>query len=234
MRGVAVHYENDDFQRLPEVSQFVDLETLTEDVGRNERVISSVFYKAGEWRKTEQWREKSSAKDHEHRNWRRRSKRRNGGRRDVRDLPSALVALRTARVTRAGHGGGDVLHSVDTKRQRNRDELVTSQPSVERGSPHIWFVTAKLWETENVVAFPDHAEEFFDRENEWNELHDGLEREEDPWASMGMDDAEETLPKDKRPEKDAAADSTPRQHQEDRRLPRRESQAKDEMGLSSG
>ena len=46
------------------------------------------------------------------------------------------------------------------------------------------------------MAFPDHAEEFFDPENEWNELHDGLESEEDPWASMGMDDAEETLPKD--------------------------------------
>ena len=122
---------------------------------------------------------------------------------------------------------------------RAYDELVTSQPSVERGSPHIWFVTAQLWETENVVAFPDHAEEFFDSENEWNELHDELESEEDPWASMGMDDAEETLPKDQRPAKDAAADRTPGQDQEEQRFrrraaSRRESRAKDEMGLSSG
>ena len=40
-----------------EVSQFSELKTLTEDVGRNERVVSSVFYKAAEWRKTDQWRE---------------------------------------------------------------------------------------------------------------------------------------------------------------------------------
>ena len=38
------------------------------------------------------------------------------------DLPSALEALRTGRVTCAGRGGGDVLHSVPTKRQRDRDK----------------------------------------------------------------------------------------------------------------
>ena len=43
---------------IPEaVSQFAELKTLTEDVGRNERAVSSVFCKAAEWRKTDQWRE---------------------------------------------------------------------------------------------------------------------------------------------------------------------------------
>ena len=40
-----------------EISQFAELKTLTEDVGRNARVISGVFCKAAEWRKTDQWRE---------------------------------------------------------------------------------------------------------------------------------------------------------------------------------
>ena len=40
-----------------EISQFAELKTLTEDVGRNERVIPSVFHKASMRRKTEQWRE---------------------------------------------------------------------------------------------------------------------------------------------------------------------------------
>ena len=39
-----------------EISQFAELKASTGDVGRNERVISSVFYKAAEWRKTDQWR----------------------------------------------------------------------------------------------------------------------------------------------------------------------------------
>ena len=39
-----------------ETSQFAELKASTGDVGRNERVISSVFYKAAEWRKTDQWR----------------------------------------------------------------------------------------------------------------------------------------------------------------------------------
>ena len=34
-----------------------ELKTLTEDVGGNERVVSTVFYKAAEWRMTDQWRE---------------------------------------------------------------------------------------------------------------------------------------------------------------------------------
>ena len=46
--------------------------------------------------------------------------------------PSALVAPRRARVTRAGHGGGDVLHSVDTKRQRNRDKNAERKQSSRR------------------------------------------------------------------------------------------------------
>ena len=37
-----------------EMSLFAGLKTLTEDVGRNEGAVSSVFYKAGEWRKTDQ------------------------------------------------------------------------------------------------------------------------------------------------------------------------------------
>ena len=40
-----------------EISQYAELKTLTEDVGRNARVISGVFCKAGEWRKTDQWSE---------------------------------------------------------------------------------------------------------------------------------------------------------------------------------
>ena len=40
-----------------EISQYAELKTLTEDVGRNARVISGVFCKAAEWRKTDQWRE---------------------------------------------------------------------------------------------------------------------------------------------------------------------------------
>ena len=40
-----------------EISQFAELKTLTEDVGRKTIVISSVFCKAGEWRKTDQRRE---------------------------------------------------------------------------------------------------------------------------------------------------------------------------------
>ena len=40
-----------------EGSQFAELKTLTEDVGHNERAVSSVFYKAAEWRMTDQWRE---------------------------------------------------------------------------------------------------------------------------------------------------------------------------------
>ena len=39
------------------ISQFAELKTLTEDVGGNESVISSVFCKAAEWRKTDRWRE---------------------------------------------------------------------------------------------------------------------------------------------------------------------------------
>ena len=40
-----------------EGSQFAELKTMTEDVGRKERATSRVFSKAAEWRKTEQWRE---------------------------------------------------------------------------------------------------------------------------------------------------------------------------------
>ena len=47
------------------------------------------------------------------------------------------------------------------------------------------------------------AEEFFDLEMEWNELHEGTGSEEDPWASVGMDDAEETLPQEQDAGKDA-------------------------------
>ena len=39
------------------ISQFAELKTLTEDVGGNESVISSVFCEAAEWRKTDRWRE---------------------------------------------------------------------------------------------------------------------------------------------------------------------------------
>ena len=38
-------------------NHFAQLMTLTEDVGRNESVISSVFCKAAEWRKTDPLRE---------------------------------------------------------------------------------------------------------------------------------------------------------------------------------
>ena len=112
-----------------ETSQFAELNSLTEDVGRNESVISNVFCKAAEWRKTDQWREgevksrgpqtRNGAKRTP--NWRKRCKRRNGERRDGPDLRSALEALRTARITRAGRGGSDALHSVLTNRQRDRD-----------------------------------------------------------------------------------------------------------------
>ena len=41
---------------------------------------------------------------------------------------------------------------------RAYDELVNTQPSVERGSPHIWFVTAMLRDAEGKrVGFEDHA-----------------------------------------------------------------------------
>ena len=127
-----------------EISELAQPKTLIEDVGRNERVISNIFYKAAEWRKTDQWREGEVKSRRPQTNTELEKK--------------ELGALRTARVTRAGHGG-DVLHSVVTKTQRNRvstgrtyDELVTSQPSVERGIPHIWLVTAMLRGMENVVA----------------------------------------------------------------------------------
>ena len=42
-----------------------------------------------------------------------------------------------------------------------------------------------------------------------HKIKTGPESEEDPWAGLGMDDAEETLPKDQRPEKDAVGDSNP-------------------------
>ena len=48
------------------------------------------------------------------------------------DLRSALEALRTARVTRAGRGGGDVLHSVPTTTQRNRDRNAKRRQSLRR------------------------------------------------------------------------------------------------------
>ena len=62
------------------------------------------------------------------------------------------------------------------------------------------------------------AEEFFDPEKEWNELHEGTGSEEDPWASVGMDDAEETLPQEQDAGKDACGDSNLGQDQEGRRL----------------
>ena len=42
------------------------------------------------------------------------------------------------------------------------------------------------------------AEDFFDPDKEGNELHEGTESEENPWAGMGMDDDEETLPREQR------------------------------------
>ena len=68
------------------------------------------------------------------------------------------------------------------------------------------------WRTENPQAPTSNAEspkemkqaeEFFDPEKEWNELHEGTGSEEDPWASVGMDDAEETLPQEQDAGKDA-------------------------------
>ena len=38
----------------------------------------------------------------------------------------------TARLTLAGHGGGDVLHAVHTKKQRNRDSNVRRKQSRQR------------------------------------------------------------------------------------------------------
>ena len=40
-------------------------------------------------------------------------------------------------------------------------------------------------------------EEFFDPERELNELHEEMENEEDPWVGMGMDEDEETVPRER-------------------------------------
>ena len=43
----------------------------------------------------------------------------------------------------------------------------------------------------------------FDPEKECNELQEDIASEEDPWAGTGMDDEEETLPKDQHVGKEA-------------------------------
>ena len=113
-----------------EMSQFAELKTLVAHVGHSERSIANAFRRAADqWReeeaKQEQW--STTAKRCEKTpNWR-RSKRRYGRQSDGPDLPSALETHRAARVTHAGHGGGDVLHFVRTKKQRNRDRNEEAQ-----------------------------------------------------------------------------------------------------------
>ena len=52
------------------------------------------------------------------------------------------------------------------------------------------------------------AEFSFDPEKEWNELHKDMESEEDPGAGMGMDEEEETLPRESDAGDDAGGESS--------------------------
>ena len=106
VRGYLVDVEIPD-----EMNQFAELKTLTENVGLNERCISSAVDRASEWRKTgpmEGGRSQPGRRGAQprnevkkkHRTWTRRSKRRNGGRSDgPDDFSSAIEAHRTAQVT---------------------------------------------------------------------------------------------------------------------------------------
>ena len=57
---------------------------------------------------------------------------RQGRRNDGLDPPSAHEALRATRVTREGLGADDVLRSVPTKRQRDRDRHARRRQSIQR------------------------------------------------------------------------------------------------------
>ena len=74
---------------------------------------------------------------------------------DGRDLPGSPQheAHRAARVAHEGHGVGDVLHAVPTKRARHRERNARGRQSIQRagdkqikraGSPCIWFFNAML------------------------------------------------------------------------------------------
>ena len=65
---------------------------------------------------------------------------------------------------------------------------------------------ARRGPTAKVESPPEakQTEEFFDPEKEWSELHEDMEGEDDPWAGMGTDDEEETLPNEQHAGEDAA------------------------------
>ena len=124
------------------MSQNDELKTLIGNVGHRVRDISSVFHRAAEWRKTDQWREGEASQEQRSTAAKRRKKNtelgEEGANEDVEeqvdgpDLRHALEAHGTARVTHAGHGGGDTLHSVPTQKQRNRDRNAERRQSLQR------------------------------------------------------------------------------------------------------
>ena len=97
----------------------------------------------------------------------RRSTRRYGRPSDGLDHLNAHDALCTTRVSSEGPGVGDALHSVPTKRQRDRDEHARDRRSIPRQggkistrgrrSPHIWFFMAMLSAIEMTLEATDRG-----------------------------------------------------------------------------
>ena len=120
-----------------EMSQFADLKTLTENVGP--------LYRAREWRKTDQWREGEAGQEQRSTTSKRGQKHSigEGANEEMEDELMDLISQAARDCTWYLLRSTAIVTEMPTA-GRAYNDLVTKQPAVVRGSPHVWFFTSVL------------------------------------------------------------------------------------------